>query len=34
MSMEEALVKKGHSQGLAEPPLFTGEADNLIPENV
>ena len=34
MSMEEALGKKGHSQGLAESPLFTEEADSLIPENV
>lgn len=34
MSMEEALGKKGHSPGLAEPPLLTEEAEGLMFENV
>lgn len=28
------LGQEGHSQGQAEPPLSTGEADGLTPENV
>lgn len=34
MSMKEALDKKGHIPGLAEPPLLTEEAEGLMLETL